>query len=341
MKIAELFADFKVKFSDTALRIANTALSELKLGTIAEAFAIDTLVRGFINLGSQAMSTSSHLHILSDAYGINTTWLQKMENAGFSYNVSAKQTEQTVVSLQRNLAAFRIGQGSSSFMQSAGFFGINLSQATSAKNLLEQLRSEVPEFIKKRGPLGKSEASLLLEGFGIPVEEIQRLIGDKVTKKGGASLPVLTQEQIRRMTTLNSDMNILSRNVHYLAYTSISNLTKTITALDATIGDINNLFTVIAHPEDSLKGLWGIIKGLSYNPSGASGSYINQGFLSEQAALSNFGIKPTSGGGAKPVTVNQKVSIAGAGNPTEVKKAVTEANKKMIATLARTSPFTK
>jgi hypothetical protein len=345
MKIAELFAEFRIKFSDTSLKILNTTMSELKLGTLAEVFAIDQLTKRVISIGKEALQTASHFHILSDAYGINTTWLQRMQNAGLNYNVSAQQTEQTILSLQQNLAALRIGQGSASFMQAAGFFGVNLGSITSAKKLYEELQEKVPEFVKNRGKFGKAEASLLLQRMGIPVEEMQRLLGDKVTH-GGSDINIMHHRQIEALTKLNSNIDILNKNAHFLAYDAIGNLVASLKVTNNILGDISNLFTIIGHPTDSLKAIgniaWGNLRYLlqGHQSQNASPYDLPNPSYSRFQNFLNRDLNNVS------VNLSQKIHITGSSNPDDIKKAVKEANKdlhkrKLLATIARTSPTRK
>jgi len=331
-KIAELFAEFRIKFSDFAFKALNTTLSDLKLLTLGELFAIDRLASGLVDLGFEAVNTAAHFHMLETVYGLNAQALQRMEKSGLDFNVSMKASEETAVDLQNQLAAFSLGQGSGSFLQAAGFFGLNLKPGETEQDIFKQLEQKVPEFIKSHGPLGKAEAAHLLGMMGIPVEELQRLIGNRVTHQGN-KMPNLTEQQIAAMTKMKVSLDVASTEMHYLGYTAIGNLIQ--------------VFGPIA------EGIYKFLGSADVGIGKAAG-WFNAGDYETQAEaraqakgfLAHAAVKPWwangQGGQSVNVTVKQTNHINGSVDPEKIKKALKGGAdyhaQKIKTALARTAP---
>ncbi|MDE2019609.1 MAG: hypothetical protein KGJ13_04660 [Patescibacteria group bacterium] len=190
----------------TGLKGLSTAISGITLGGAATLLFMDRLVHAMFKLGREGLTTAAHYRMLNQVFGINTQWLQKMQYLGVQHNVTAKQTQESIVGLTTNLAAFSLGMGSQAFMQAAGFLGLKMRPGMTAADIMEQLKGGLlKNFINKRESMGdknaRAEAALLLSELGMSPAMIQDLTGQK------AKMSVhdqLTTQQIKALTTLNN-----------------------------------------------------------------------------------------------------------------------------------------
>jgi uncharacterized coiled-coil protein SlyX len=234
-RVAELYAEFRVSFQKATLDVLNTTLGELRIGTLAEIASLAGLTKMLFNVGSNAIRTATHLHMLGAVYGLNTQKLQNMERAGLAANVSTDKMEASIRGLQDNLAALNLGRVSDSFLQAAGFFGVRVGPGTSEDDLMEQLRKNVPQFIKAHGAMGKDMAAVLLQDMGVSPEMIQSFTKGKKEILGQN----ITDKNIEKLTKASEMMNVASLN--------ISNLSSNIVApIVSAIGTASGYLSTIA-----------------------------------------------------------------------------------------------
>lgn len=259
-KVAELYADFKINFQKATLDVANTALGELRLGTIAEIASLAGLTRMLFSVGEHALKTATHLHMLGKVYGLNTQGLQNMERAGLAANVSTDKMEASILGLQQNLAALNLGRLNDSFLQAAGFFGVRVGAGMSEENLMDQLRKRIPQFVKAHGAMGKSMASLLLADMGMAPEMLQYFLGGKKEKSGQN----LTEKNIDALTTTSEALDVVSMDIKNLADKSIAPLVKLLGPISGyleTIAAVAGGAENLAHPFRTAEGLFAAAQG--------------------------------------------------------------------------------
>lgn len=259
-KVAELYADFRVNFAKATLDVANTALGELRLGTIAEIASLAGLTRMLYNVGDHALKTATHLHMLAATYGINTQQLQHMEKAGLAANVSVDKMESSVLGLQNNLAALNLGQVNAGFLEAAGFFGLGVGPGTSADQMMDQLFKKVPSFVKAHGAMGKAMASTLLSQMGIAPEMMQYIMTGKKTAGG----PVIKDPTIEALTKTSESLSGLSFDVQNLGTEAISPLVEILGPISEylqTIASVAGGVDNLAHPFRTAEGLGAAFMG--------------------------------------------------------------------------------
>ena len=283
-KIAELFVELGVKAKTSVLELFKTKLGELRVGTIAEIVSLEKLSQVLFDLGKQSLETAVHYKYLSEAFGINSQWLQKMEYAGQKFNVSVQQTDESIQGLQQNLAAFMIGQGSMGFLRAAGWFGVNFRPGMTAKDLLPQLAEKVPEFIKRHGALGAAEASLLLSQMGVDPAMIQELIHGPKALHVGDKAKIITDKNIAAMAALSANISITNQEVHYLAYDAIGKLIAVLQPFTESVANTimgaagfeSKAGIVLGHPWESFK------HAFFGNPDEAARYFAKMGIMSPQ-----------------------------------------------------------
>jgi hypothetical protein len=259
-KVAELYATFRVNFEKATLDVANTALGELRIGTLAEIASLAGLTRMLFDVGNNAVKTATHLHMLGTVYGLNTTQLQNMERAGLAANVSTDKMDASILGLQNNLAALNLGRVSDAFLQAAGFFGVRVGPGTSQDDLMNQLMKKVPQFIKAHGSMGKSMAGLLLQDMQVDPEMIQYFLGGKKSKPGVD----VAGKTIEALTATSEAMNMAAFDIRNLGTNSISPLVEILGPISdylKTIADAAGGVDNLAHPFRTAEGLWERAKG--------------------------------------------------------------------------------
>lgn len=246
-KVAELFADFRVDFQKETLALANMALGELRLGTIAEITTLAGLTRALYNVGVSAVRTASDYHMLGEVYGINANQLQRMEVAGLAANVSVDKMRQSALGLQNNLASLNLGQINSGFLEAAGFLGLNVAPGTTEDQMMAQLFKKVPEFVKAHGAMGRPMAAQLLGQLGMSPEALQYIMAGK---RFGAG-EVMQDPQIAALTQVNESLGVLSRDIEFLAYDAIGPLIQSILPITqwavSHIGPVNTGLKAAGH----------------------------------------------------------------------------------------------
>lgn len=260
-KVAELYADFRINFSKATLDVANTALGELRLGTLAEIASLAGLTRMLFNVGAGALNTATHLHMLAAVYGLNTQGLQNMERAGLAANVSTDKFESSIIGLQNNLAGLNLGQVNAGFLEAAGFFGLGVGPGTSTDEVMDQLRKKVPQFVKAHGAMGKSMASMLLGQMGIDPEMMQYIMTGKKSIAGQN----IKDPTIAALTETSNSLGVLSFDVKNLADNSIAPLVDVLGPISGyleTIAGVAGGAENLAHPFRTAEGLWAAAKGL-------------------------------------------------------------------------------
>ena len=211
--LAEFFIKLTAKIGDLAgISSLETSLSNVTIFGAASIFALDKMAKMVINLGREGLRTAAHYKLLNEAFGINTTWLQRMQYWGLQNNITAKQTEQSIVGIKTNLAAFSLGMGSQGFMQAAGFLGLNLKPGMGAKDIIKQLKEgKLSQFISQRSAMGdknaRAEAALLMAELGISPALIQELITGK--KPQMTHEQIMRQQEITKLTELNNTIGNL------------------------------------------------------------------------------------------------------------------------------------
>ncbi len=253
-KVAELYAEFRVNFQKSTLDLANTTLGQLRLGTLAEIASLAGLTRMLFNVGTHALTTASHLHMLGKVYGLNAQGLQNMERAGLAANVSTEKMESSILGLQQNLAALSLGRLNDSFLQAAGFFGLRVGPGMAAEDVQRQMFKAVPAFVKAHGAMGKSMAATLLGDMGMDPEMLQYFMGGKSAQKGQN----VTERNIDALTATSEAMDTLGFDLKNLGDNSIAPLVDVLGPISGyleTIASVAGGVDNLAHPLRTAEGL--------------------------------------------------------------------------------------
>lgn len=242
-KVAELYADFRVNFARATLDVANTALGELRLGTLAEIASLAGLTKMLFNAGQGALKTATHLHTLAAVYGFNKTQLQDMERAALAANVSTDKFESSIIGLQQNLAGLNLGQVNAGFLEAAGRFGLNVAPGMDADKMMDQLMKKVPQFLKAhKGAVGQTMASMLLGQMGLDPEMIQYITTGKKAVKG----PDIKDPMIESLTKTSEALHVLSFDVRNLSTNYIGPLVNALQPLSGAITTVGDYMSRLA-----------------------------------------------------------------------------------------------
>ena len=204
--LGELFVDFAVNFKDAGLAIAKTAIGDLSIGALAGAVSVEGLANAFVGAAKFAANFSDTLYHARYEYGLNTKGLQGLQNQMLAYGVSTDKTAKATESLQSNLAAFQLGQGSDAFMQAAGFLGLQVGQGTNAEDLMGQLKKKLPSFVKGKGAMGRAEATNLIQQLGLSPDMLPALLGQTAGKGQGPKFHELTLKQVNSTESLKNTL---------------------------------------------------------------------------------------------------------------------------------------
>ncbi len=264
MKLSEFFVELGVKANTVTLDLFKTKMSDLTVASVGELYTLGRLAIALKNFGEEGLKTAQKYSALSAVYGVNIQFLQKMERAGLAFNVTTQQTQASITGLQGNLAAMMLGQGSSGFQRSLGWFGVGWKPGETAEQMMPELEKAVPRFVKAHGALGAAMASNLLGQMGMAPEMIQELIkGPSAIRKAGQGATI-ADKTISAETNLANKLELLSRNSHILLTDGIAKL----------IGPVSKIADFLTNVESTLGGKTAKGTGEAYGIGAVAGAGI-------------------------------------------------------------------
>jgi hypothetical protein len=165
MKIAELFAYIGVVTDEQKLKDFNNMLNEGKNALINIAATATGTSLAFGAMFDKALNTSLALAHFEAQTGLSAQTLQLWQHVGESMGVTADTVTGSIVSLNKQLAMVRLGQGNIAPFQ---MLGINIGQST--WDVLKQLRGIIGS--KAYNP---QTISALMEQMGLSAELVKVL----------------------------------------------------------------------------------------------------------------------------------------------------------------------
>jgi len=222
-KIADFYAELKIKdgLSMTLKEVWNK-MGELRLSTLGEITALGVLGDMLKNAGSQAMVMSAGYTTLNKELGISTNLLQRWQNVARSRTtVAPEEVAGGFAHIQKVLAGLASGDVDQGFMKGAALLGMHVQKGMTYDQVLEILRSKVPESINK---YGAAVTTGRLGMMGLDKMEQLFALSPKQFQAGEFSSGVMSQTQIKQWTKLNEQIHVLEYNLIILGEKALAPL---------------------------------------------------------------------------------------------------------------------
>lgn len=174
MKVGEFVADLLIDSSSASVSVKDllTKFGELEVATVGEIGVLMELGLKFAHVADQAINTAISFQQFETQTGLSAQELQKWQIAAGMANVSAEEVGASVMALQKNLAAIRLGEGNISGFQ---LLGIGANQ--DAFGVLDQLRSRI------RGVDAATAVNIIAKmGLGPNMLQVLRLSNEEFAK---------------------------------------------------------------------------------------------------------------------------------------------------------------
>jgi hypothetical protein len=145
VKIAEFFVELLVDSSAGKMAVGDliSGMGALEVATLGEIGALIALATKIAMVADEAMWTAVAFQAFEVQTGLSSQALQRWQIAGQQVNVTAEAIASSVLGLQRNLAAIRLGGGNIAPFQILGI-GANQDAFAVLEQLRERLRNVNP-----------------------------------------------------------------------------------------------------------------------------------------------------------------------------------------------------
>lgn len=214
-KIADFFAELKVKDGlSMTLKTAWQAMADLRLSTIGEIISLGVLGDMLKNAGKEAITMSEGYTTLNKELGINTDMLQRWQNVARSKTTVAPEAVADSFShLTQVMAGWSHGKMDPGFMQGAAFLGMKINRGMTPDQILEILRSKVPESISKYGASTTFD-SLKMMGM----EKMMQIfmLNKGQFSSGQFSSPIYGKMEMGEWTKLGENISVINKNLTML-----------------------------------------------------------------------------------------------------------------------------
>jgi len=329
-KIADVYAEVNWKFDQVKLREVAKYIGDLSLASVISATSLTGLGLAIKDLIEQTGQLAVGLATIHSTTGIDTTFLQKFENASYELNSTKTSADALVNSLSKIKAGLNSPGGKVPF----GLIRLGFTKEDFQGTLEDNLRMIWTRLGKTKPPEGASQAAkeawqgLLNEyasTFGVSAEQFMAMSNPAMGAKYEAS-PYLNESELKNnidaMTAWKTSVVDLNSDLERLVTTLTPALQKITEALDKfTQGTNKALSTSPAQSKDMEKKIQDYIMG----------GYLKD--LDIKGLLSPIKLKKDIPGGS-PVTINMPSVTIIANNVAEIEKWFETNWKKMMVKAA-------
>lgn len=252
MKIADFFAELKVKGDTLTMRDMVSRMGDMKLQTFGVITALSVLGTLLKDAAGQAMGMATGYTTLNKELGISSELLQRWQNVARTTNVPIDAVAQSFSNVQKILTGFRQGVQNEGFLKGASFLGIPNANFLSYDQFFEALRSRVPALLKARG---QSYVSGALGMMGVDPAMVQMLgLGPAQFRAREYSAPIIGQGQVEQWTELNNEIIQLKNNIFQLLNDVLVPLLPVLISLTRGIlGPVARTSSGLSHHESLIK----------------------------------------------------------------------------------------
>jgi hypothetical protein len=214
-KIADFYAELKIKDAlSMTLKTALQAMGDLRLTTIGEITALGVLADGLVKAGQQAIEMSTGYTTLSKELDINTDKLQRWQNVARSKTtVAPAAVADSFAYLEKVLAGWSHGRIDQNFMMGASFLGMQIPRGMTRDQILEVLRTRVPESISR---VGASRTWDALHMMGLDRIMQLLMLNQRQFRAGEYSSPIIGKTPVGEWTELGENIKTVSYNLMML-----------------------------------------------------------------------------------------------------------------------------